>query len=86
MITEQHARWERWGDWIVRVLRWVLTIALIYGAYTETGHWTTVCLVGIFLYVEAETFRQLMVRRAEEAERELERMIDGLLNKTADRG
>ena len=34
------------------IVRWVLSIALLYMTYTETGPWTTVVLGLLFLYVE----------------------------------
>ena len=38
--------------WIPRIIRFVLTLALIYGAYTETGLWTGLNLLGIFIAFE----------------------------------
>ena len=34
------------------VIRCILTLALLYGAYTETGIWTTLSLLLIFLNFE----------------------------------
>jgi len=34
------------------ILRWILTSILIYGVYTETGKWTTVCIVCITIAIE----------------------------------
>lgn len=34
------------------IIRWVLTIALLYGVYTETGPWTAIALGLLAFYVE----------------------------------
>ena len=41
---------------IVFIIRWVLSIALIYGAYAETGKWTALCLLLIFISIEMLTY------------------------------
>ena len=38
---------------IAFIIRGILTFALIYGAYTETGIWTALCLLGIWIAIEA---------------------------------
>ena len=35
-----------------KVIRFILTLALIYGAYTETGVFTTLSLLLIFVAIE----------------------------------
>ena len=37
-------------------IRWVLTLGLIYGAYTETGIWTAISLLLIFLSIEIQVY------------------------------
>lgn len=34
-------------------IRIILTLLLIWGAYTETGKWTALCLLLIFMAIEA---------------------------------
>ena len=38
--------------WIPRIIRYCLTLLLIYGAYTETGKWTAISLIGISIAIE----------------------------------
>ena len=38
---------------VKKFLRWALTVVMIYGAYTETGHWTAASLFLIFVGIEA---------------------------------
>lgn len=38
---------------MARVIRIILSIALCYGVYTETGFWTTVAMGLAFAYIEA---------------------------------
>ena len=37
---------------IHRIIRGVLTLALIYGAYTETGIWTALNFLGCWIAIE----------------------------------
>ena len=37
---------------IIRVIRWILTLVLVYLAYTETGIWTGICLFLIMISIE----------------------------------
>ena len=37
---------------IVTTIRWILTVFLILGAYTETGIWTCISLFLIFIAIE----------------------------------
>ena len=37
---------------ISNFIRWILTLALIYGSYTETGHWTALMLLSIAIAIE----------------------------------
>ena len=39
------------------IIRIMLTLFLIYGAYTETGKWTALNLFLIMFYIEAKTYR-----------------------------
>jgi len=39
---------------IPSIIRYVLTMALLYGAYTETGIWTTVSLLLLFIGFEVQ--------------------------------
>ena len=41
---------------IARGLRIITTLALIYGAYTETGLWTALCLLGAYIGIEIQAF------------------------------
>ncbi len=43
-------------------IRWILTIALIYGVYVETGAWTT--LFALLVFLRAELI-DLVLRRHE---------------------
>ena len=55
----------------VDVIRWVLTLLLLVGVYTETGGWTVLALLLIFLTTEALIF----IRRVERVlEREAARL------------
>lgn len=40
------------------VIRVLFTLAFIYGAYTETGIWTAICLFLIFLAIEVMTWKK----------------------------
>ena len=46
-----------------KVIRWVLTAALCYGVWTETGLWTTVFTVFVALANEASAAAIRRVRR-----------------------
>ena len=37
---------------IQKIIRYVLTLLIIYGAYTETGTWTALSLFLIFMGIE----------------------------------
>jgi hypothetical protein len=37
---------------MTKLIRWTLTIFLVYGAYTETGIFTTLSLLLVFLFIE----------------------------------
>ena len=37
---------------IVTWIRWIFTLALLYGVYTETGIWTTISLTCVFAMSE----------------------------------
>jgi len=39
--------------YIPHIIRGILTLAMIYGAYTETGIWTALCLLGCWISIEA---------------------------------
>jgi len=39
--------------WIPHIVRGILILALIYGAYTETGIWTTLNFLGCWIAIEA---------------------------------
>ena len=39
-----------------RLIRIILTLALVYGAYTETGIWTSICLLLITTSIELQGF------------------------------
>ena len=41
---------------IARGLRCIVTGLLIYGAYTETGLWTALCLLGAYVGIELLSF------------------------------
>jgi len=34
------------------IIRFVLTLALVYGAYTETGKWTALSFLLVFIAIE----------------------------------
>jgi len=38
------------------IIRCVLTTALIFGVYAETGIWTALSLFLIFIYIEVDTW------------------------------
>jgi hypothetical protein len=40
----------------MKYLRYVLTIALIYGVYTEAGIWTALSITLINLYIECLSY------------------------------
>lgn len=40
--------------WIPRIIRYCLTLLMIYGAYTETGLWTALCLFGCYVHIECD--------------------------------
>ena len=40
---------------IQSIIRYVLTMALLYGAYTETGIWTTIALLLSVIGIEGNT-------------------------------
>jgi hypothetical protein len=42
------------------VIRWLFTLALLVGVYSETGIWTTAALAGVAVYIEC---KQLIERR-----------------------
>lgn len=44
-----------WFKWIVFIVRWILGLLLIYGAYTETGVWTAIILFLAMVGIEANT-------------------------------
>ena len=37
---------------ITVIIRFVLTLALVYGAYTETGKWTALSFLLVFIAIE----------------------------------
>ena len=37
----------------MRIIRIVLSLLILYGAYTETGIWTTLILFLLLVYIEA---------------------------------
>ena len=37
---------------IIVTIRALFTLALIFGVYTETGHWTALSFLFLFLYIE----------------------------------
>ena len=41
-------------DIMVVIFRWIASIALLYGAYTETGIWTVIVLGLITLHLEIQ--------------------------------
>lgn len=41
---------------IANVIRWGLTIVLIYGVFTETGIWTAISLTLLFLGIEVGSY------------------------------
>ena len=42
-----------WLDKVtVRLVRWALTAALVFGVYTETGIWTAISMTLIFVAIE----------------------------------
>jgi len=45
---------------IPTIIRVILTLALCYGAYTETGIWTAIFLFLLFLSIE---FATIMIRK-----------------------
>lgn len=50
--------------WLQNIVRWALSILLLFGVYSETGKWTTIVVALIFLGTELAT---LALRRAEAA-------------------
>ena len=38
------------------VIRWSLTIGMLYGCFTETGVWTGACMTALFINVECQLF------------------------------
>ena len=59
------------------IIRIILTLALIYGVYTETGIWTAVSLGLIFVAIEALTIMINMIKSTMGIMNE----IDSLLSK-----
>ncbi len=43
------------------IIRFILTLALIFGVYTETGHWTALSLFLVFFYIEISTWLKQQV-------------------------
>ena len=41
--------------WIPHIIRFIFTLALIYGSYTETGIWTALSLLGCWIAIELLT-------------------------------
>lgn len=74
MITKNQARWAG------RLLRWSLTVALIYGAFTETGHWTAASLFCIFVAIETHTFLWDWQPRHEQEMQKMEDLLDRILD------
>lgn len=48
---------------VVLIIRWTLTVALLYGIYTETGPWTTLALGLVFLCSELPQLGAWMVTK-----------------------
>lgn len=59
-----------------KVIRWVLTIALTYGAYTETGIFTALSLLLIFVGLEANGW---LTKRALDEGRAVQSFIESTL-------
>lgn len=36
-----------------RIIRWLLTLCLVYGVFTETGIWTALSFLLVFVFCEA---------------------------------
>jgi len=49
---------------IISVIRYILTMALLYGVYTETGIWTTGAFLLIFISSELITVGMKSLRKA----------------------
>ena len=45
------------------VARWALTVALLYGVYTETGPWTTLALGFFFVFSELPALGDWLVTK-----------------------
>lgn len=56
-----------------KIIRWVLTIALTYGAYTETGIFTALSLLLIFVAIEAQGW---LTKRALDEGRAVQNFIE----------
>ncbi len=41
---------------MINYIRWVLSVALLYGVYTETGPWTTLALAFVMLSFEINAY------------------------------
>jgi len=39
----------------MKYIRWVLTLMMLYGIYTETGPWTTLAFFLIFVAIEIQS-------------------------------
>lgn len=59
-----------------KVIRWVLTIALTYGAYIETGIFTALSLLLIFVGLEANGW---LTKRALDEGRAVQSFIESTL-------
>lgn len=55
---------KRMKDIIYILGRWILTGMIIYLAYAETGKWTTVCLISIFIYIELNILTRMIKRKS----------------------
>jgi hypothetical protein len=38
------------------IVRWIFSIALCYGVYSETGKWTTIAIILGFVTIEFQTY------------------------------
>lgn len=64
---------------LTKIIRWILSTLLLYGAYTETGFWTTVALTLIILRCELEdiTTARLLKHSSELGKRPLDNRAGG---------
>ena len=46
----------KWSTSMSNWIRWILSIALIYGVYTETVHWTALAITFIMLSFEISAY------------------------------